>query len=114
MPTVPVHIPMPSSRVPPSPGSFLSAFAQVRRLTSLGLKHLHNANEAQLLQGLAALTQLTRLEVKDVQVCGGVVVMVVVGCVVVVGGGSSLECSAHPNRLHSALSSGHGCARAGV
>ncbi len=52
------------------PGSFLSSFAGVRRLTSLGLKHLHNANEAQLLQGLAALTQLTCLEVKDVQVCG--------------------------------------------
>lgn len=45
-------------------GSFLTSLAGLRGLRSLALKHLHTAGEPQLRAGLAALTGLTRLEVR--------------------------------------------------
>ncbi|KAG2484388.1 hypothetical protein HYH03_016803 [Edaphochlamys debaryana] len=47
-------------------GAFLTSLASLPDLRCLALKHLHTASGGHLAAGLSALTQLTRLEVKDV------------------------------------------------
>ncbi|GLC56921.1 hypothetical protein PLESTB_001163500 [Pleodorina starrii] len=60
-------------------GAFLTSLSGLADLRSLALKHLHTAGEGPLAAGLGALSQLTRLEVKDVHSMSDKVLLALTG-----------------------------------